>query len=427
MVDDMRDFDDLEFEGLFRAFDGVTASDALKSRTLAAIAAENATPAIERTQVRPVVSLPQTEDLRAEHMRRPVKRTFRPLHIAVGSAMALLIVAIVGATCWFYPAATVRVEQDDMVVDLGVNVFGACISASAEGEQGEAVLMAEDIRNLSREEAESRLMRRFERMRKDGDFNGAYESTSETTDTTSYTGGKNYGESDRGVAASEQETTQTVSNVEVSQQQPNNLQQQEKPPVNNGQQRQQGGTPPAGNQGQQQQQGQPQPQPNGEQRPQPNDQQQQQQQGQQRDQQQQGQQQRDQQQGSQGQDPERDQGQNQGQRQPQPNGDRQGQSQTGQPADDRGMGGDTSQGQEPAQQQTESQPTGTDWGQQTPPDSGQQPGQGSEGSAPGGSPGQQRMEGGSGVEPTQDMSGGGLQAAPSGVDAPSGVEPMAEG
>jgi hypothetical protein len=37
------------------------------------------------------------------------------------------------------------------------------------------------------------------------------------------------------------------------------------------------------------------------------------------------------------------------------------------------------------------------------------------------------MEGGSGVEPTQDMSGGGLQAAPSGVDAPSGVEPMAEG
>ena len=245
MVDDMRDFDDLEFEGLFRAFDGVTASDALKSRTLAAIAAENATPAIERTQVRPVVSLPQTEDLRAEHMRRPVKRAFRPLHIAVGSAMALLIVAIVGATCWFYPAATVRVEQDDMVVDLGVNVFGACISASAEGEQGEAVLMAEDIRNLSREEAESRLMRRFERMRKDGDFNGAYESTSETTDTTSYTGGKNYGESDQGVAASEQETTQTVSNVEVGQQQPNNLQQQEKPPVNNGQQRQQGGTPPS--------------------------------------------------------------------------------------------------------------------------------------------------------------------------------------
>ena len=234
MVDDMRDFDDLEFEGLFRAFDGVTASDALKSRTLAAIAAENATPAIERTQVRPVVSLPQTEDLRAEHMRRPAKRAFRPLHIAVGSAMALLIVAIVGATCWFYPAATVRVEQDDMVVDLGVNVFGACISASAEGEQGEAVLMAEDIRNLSREEAESRLMRRFERMRKDGDFNGAYESTSETTDTTSYTGGKNYGESDQGVAASEQETTQTVSNVEVSQQQPNNLQQQEKPLVNNG-------------------------------------------------------------------------------------------------------------------------------------------------------------------------------------------------
>jgi hypothetical protein len=91
------------------------------------------------------------------------------------------------------------------------------------------------------------------------------------------------------------------------------------------------------------------------------------------------------------------------------------------------MGGDTSQGQEPAQQQTESQPTGTDWGQQTPPDSGQQPGQGSEGSAPGGSPGQQRMEGGSGVEPTQDMSGGGLQTAPPGVDAPSGVEPMAEG
>ena len=39
MVDDMRDFDDLEFEGLFRAFDGVTTSDALKSRTLAAIAA----------------------------------------------------------------------------------------------------------------------------------------------------------------------------------------------------------------------------------------------------------------------------------------------------------------------------------------------------------------------------------------------------
>lgn len=435
MADDMRDLDDLEFEELFRAFDDVVAPTDLKTKALAAIAAEGAVPGMEKTQLRPVMSLPKTENLRAEHMRRPSKRMVRPLHIMVGSALALLIVAIVGTTCWFYPATSVRVVQDDMVVDLDVNVFGACINASAEGEQGEAVLMAEDIRNLPRKEAESRLMRRFERMRKDTDANDQNAGDSATTQTPSNAGGNTdgygTGQGEQGVNTTEQQTNQSVPTGEGNAQQQTNPQQQNKPPANDGQ-HQQGQVPPAGNPGQQgQHQQQAQPQPDNQQpqdQPQPNGQPQQNQQQQQQQQPNQQQQQQNQRpQDTQRQDQQRqDQGQNQNQWQQQPADGGHDQSQATQPTDNYGAGGDGSQGIDPSKQQTGGQPTGDKQAQQTPPDSGQGSGPGYEGSTQGGSPDQQRPEAAGGAEPARDMSGGEAPASPSGLEQPGVAGPMSE-
>ena len=196
---------DLELERLFKSMDEVKASDELKASTLAAIfdqmdeeqavAAASADPSAageEATAVRPTLVLVTDDAATDEHGERPeraedsdkadegdvkeadsqgsdAKKPARPRHrgFALKVAAALLVVAIGlgGVLSYAIPASHVTVSAGDTTFDLGVNVYGTTVSATANSDAGKAAISSAEIRNVGFEDALGRLIDAYDQQR----------------------------------------------------------------------------------------------------------------------------------------------------------------------------------------------------------------------------------------------------------------------
>lgn len=207
---------DLELERLFKSMDEIEATDELKASTLTALferldeedaredageeSREETTPAVEETQtmVRPALVL-VTDDAAedaaagsregvaasaaggsgaadAESVResaresaqgprkaaRPRRRGFR---LKVAAALLVVAVGLGGFLSYAMPASHVKVSAGDTTFDLGVNVYGTTVSATANSDAGKTAISSAEVRNVEFEVALERLLSAYDQAR----------------------------------------------------------------------------------------------------------------------------------------------------------------------------------------------------------------------------------------------------------------------
>lgn len=144
--------DDNELQGLFAAFDDVTASDSLKSSTLdfimstaaAAPIAEAAEPAEVASSEESVVTATRGGKSRARNKWRTMR---------VAAVAACLALALTGGAAYAYPATTVKVTQGETTIELRVNLFGQVVGASANDDDVQSLIDQMGLRNTPYEES----------------------------------------------------------------------------------------------------------------------------------------------------------------------------------------------------------------------------------------------------------------------------------
>ena len=189
---------DLELERLFKSMDGVRASDELKASTLDVIfeqmdeepvGAPAKTEEHEETQtaVRPALTLVAEDgasdagDARDDESaasvatgedtdgKDAVKRTARPRRrgfgLKVAAAVLVVAVGLGGALSYVVPASHVTVSAGDTTFDLGVNVYGTTVSATANSDAGNAAISSAEVRNVGFEDALGRLIDAYDQQR----------------------------------------------------------------------------------------------------------------------------------------------------------------------------------------------------------------------------------------------------------------------
>ena len=186
---------------LFAAFDDVSASDELKTATLAKILAgadgetdnvaetdagkdveedveenaeENAEAVVEENASGVDVQDPAIPD---NAVARPdvkvvktgadgkASRKARWRAIRVAALAACLALALTGGIAYATPVSHVDVTQDEAKISLGVNCFGVVVTADSEDEEGRAVLDSTELCNIPREESIDRAADSLETMR----------------------------------------------------------------------------------------------------------------------------------------------------------------------------------------------------------------------------------------------------------------------
>lgn len=181
---------DKEFEQLFAAMDDITASDELKASTLSAIfddageaEPEVIAPTVPMFRIVPAENDAPVEDslgsegdasVVAENSPRSAtsKRTAarktarrRPggWRLRVAAVAIVVILGLGGAVAYALPASHVLVTVDDTTFDLGVNIFGATVSATANTEEGKDSIAKADVHNRGLEETLNNLFDVYER------------------------------------------------------------------------------------------------------------------------------------------------------------------------------------------------------------------------------------------------------------------------
>ena len=137
--------DGRSFEELFSSLDGITASDELKEGALSAIFAEM-----------------DAEEARAEftvHEGGKTSHTLpkaKPRHLGRVAAAVLVAILATGSVAYATPVQSISVTEGDESIELGVNVFGVAVRASADSEEIESLLDDAGIRGVGYEEAMGR-------------------------------------------------------------------------------------------------------------------------------------------------------------------------------------------------------------------------------------------------------------------------------
>lgn len=154
-VDDLADD---ELDGLFSAFDGMGASDALKAKTLGAIAAlptaAAASTAVSQASapVAPVEPAPRpTAQAGGKAARKAMRSPFRFAKVA--AVAACVSAALVGGVAYAMPTSHVLLVQGDASIELGVNRFGMVISAESDNDAGRAIIDSNGLLHVSYEDA----------------------------------------------------------------------------------------------------------------------------------------------------------------------------------------------------------------------------------------------------------------------------------
>ncbi len=149
------ELDDEQMSELFSALDDVVATDDARTRVVAAMLGDDSatdvaagTP-VRETTARDEGTLAQSARerrgrdsswhkgarRRGRHLR--VVWPHRKAWIALATCLVLLLA---GVASWFVPLTSVAVAQDELSVELGVNVYGVTVSATAEGELSKKVV-----------------------------------------------------------------------------------------------------------------------------------------------------------------------------------------------------------------------------------------------------------------------------------------------
>ena len=165
MVENMHDdpsideFADEELSDLFSAFDGVSASDALKEKALGAIAvaagAATAQAAAQPASTAAAGPVKASAGGKAAKTVKAARNPFRALRIA--SIAACLSVAVIGGVAYGMPTSHVVLSQAGAVVELNINRFGVVVSASSDDEAGRAIVEAGGLVNAPYADAFARV------------------------------------------------------------------------------------------------------------------------------------------------------------------------------------------------------------------------------------------------------------------------------
>lgn len=189
---------DLELERLFKSMDEVRASDELKASTLAAIfeqldegpvdaPVDAEEREVARTAVRPALALvtddgaSDASDARAEEPTASVatgedkdeagaaKKAVRPRRrrfgLKVAAAVLVVAIGLGGVLSYAIPASHVTVSAGDTTFDLGVNVYGTTVSATANSDDGRAAISSAEVHNVGFQDALGRLIDAYDQQR----------------------------------------------------------------------------------------------------------------------------------------------------------------------------------------------------------------------------------------------------------------------
>lgn len=122
-----------ELEQLFSALDDISASDDLKARTLGAIFAE-------LDEEKAPAAAPKLAVIDGGAPKATSSRKHRPSLPPRVAAIAVALVLATGGIAYAVPVSYVTMTSGETTIDLGVNVFGRTVNATAGDEEGATLL-----------------------------------------------------------------------------------------------------------------------------------------------------------------------------------------------------------------------------------------------------------------------------------------------
>ena len=93
---------------------------------------------------------------------RPRRRRFG---LKIAAALLVVAVGVGGVLSYAIPASHVTVSAGDTTFDLGVNVYGTTVSATANSDAGKAAISSAAVRNVGFEDALGRLIDAYDQQR----------------------------------------------------------------------------------------------------------------------------------------------------------------------------------------------------------------------------------------------------------------------
>ena len=163
-VTDAGNSDDASLDKFFSTFDDVHASENLRASTLEAVFSEGDSQNSEHT-----VGSTGLADGKWGRTRRGNRHlAARPHRMRRVLAAVCVALVIAGAATWFVPLTSIAVEQDDLSVVFGVNVYGMTVSTTTQGDLSEQAVAQAGVTNKTYEDAISRVLDAYGKLTPNG-------------------------------------------------------------------------------------------------------------------------------------------------------------------------------------------------------------------------------------------------------------------
>lgn len=163
-VPNVGDSDDVELDEFFSTLDDVHASESLRASTLEAVFAEEDSQNNELAASSARIANGRRGRTRRGH--RTIAARPRRMRRVLATVCVALVIA--GVATWFVPLTSIAVEQDDLSVVFGVNVYGMTVSTSTQGDLSERVVEQAGVTNRTYEDAISRVLDAYGKLSPNG-------------------------------------------------------------------------------------------------------------------------------------------------------------------------------------------------------------------------------------------------------------------
>ncbi len=148
-VSDSDDSDDAALDEFFSTLDDVHVSESLRASTLEAVLAERD----EQNNKHAAGSSRLVNGQRGRTRRNSRPMAVRPRRMRRILAAVCVALVIAGAASWFVPLTSIAVEQDELSVVFGVNVYGMTVFTSTQGDLSEQAVAQAGVTNKTYEDA----------------------------------------------------------------------------------------------------------------------------------------------------------------------------------------------------------------------------------------------------------------------------------